>query len=70
MIADGSKLAFQKLSDGAPGVFHQDLSRNPALDREPVGLPHLLGRQNLHAGTSARHCSSFRNPSGRPITIK
>ena len=39
--------------DGLPGALHQHLDRRPGLDRAPVGLAHLLRRQDrLHVAAS------------------
>ncbi len=56
------EFGFEKLHHLGPGARHQHVRRRPAGDRLAVRLTHLLGRQNLHAGTPVRSCSSFCKP--------
>ena len=65
-----SKLALDHFHHAPPRVFHQHFAGSATLDRQAVRFAHLLGRQNLHADAPVSSCSRFRNPSGRPITIR
>ena len=61
---------FEKLDYLGAGARHQHVRRGACGDGLAVGLTRLLYRQNLHAGTPVRSCSSFCRPFALPITMR
>src|SRR5579875_831993 len=53
----------------AAGVLHEDQTRDPAFDGEPIDFAHLGGSQDLHAGCTCRARSRVMSScnSGLPV---